>query len=684
MRTLLIDNYDSYTYNLYQMISVLTGSVPTVRKNDEISAQDISGLQVDQVVISPGPGTPTDLHWFGGCLEIILTTDLPVLGICLGHQGIGAAYGAKVVPATTPVHGGMSPIFHGGDRMFQGIPQGFQAVRYHSLILEDPLPAELVKTAWTADGLIMAMRHRHRPLWGVQFHPESISTEYGESLLRNFMAIHQRAERKTHVNVPVFPTDAASRQSRPVTQPLRIRYRKLPWVNPETVFHRLYGTSKHCFWLDSNANGCYASEFSYMGSANRIVRFCAQSNELLLLEDDKCVGCGTSIFQYLGEYLNLHRQTADTRLPFPFQGGFVGYLSYERDAQWMYVDRFLAFNHHDETLYLVAVDEPGSDASAAQCWFDAVESALETCSPYVYEEHDTHDPHYPHDTLRPTVTWRRTRGEYIADIEMAQKYLRAGESYEICLTNEATTEACFHPLEVYASLRRVNPAPYSAYVRFDDVHVLSSSPERFLKIHADGGVETKPIKGTVRRGQTAEEDARLRKWLREDEKNRSENLMIVDLLRNDLGTVCVPGSVHVPKLMEVESYQTVHQLVSTVCGQLLPDKNAMDCIWATFPGGSMTGAPKKRTLEIISEIERRKRGIYSGTVGWIGLTGAADLNIVIRTIVMTNREVSWGAGGAITILSNPDEEYEEIMLKSDALIDALAKTRRTMNLTPNP
>jgi para-aminobenzoate synthetase component 1 len=260
-------------------------------------------------------------------------------------------------------------------------------------------------------------------------------------------------------------------------------------------------------------------------------------------------------------------------------------------------------------------------------------------------------------------------------LQRIQRYLHAGDCYQVNLAQRFAAPAQGDPWHAYRRLRRANPAPFGAYLAFDDCCILCGSPERFLQIRNDR-VETKPIKGTRPRGRDPDEDRTLAEALRLSPKDRAENLMIVDLLRNDLGKVCAIGSVHVPRLFEIERYAHVHHLVSTVRGRLAAGRSALDLLRACFPGGSVTGAPKLRAMQIIEELEPHRRGVYCGSIGYIGVDGAMDTNIVIRTLVHSAGVARLWAGGGIVVDSDPEAEYRETLDKAAPLLALLEEMRQ--------
>jgi para-aminobenzoate synthetase len=687
VKTLLIDNYDSFTYNLFQLLAEANGDEPVVVRNDAVTWEELSRWEVDNVVISPGPGRPDNERDFGVCADAIARAKVPLLGVCLGHQGLGWLAGAKVVHAPEVMHGRLSAVIHEDTPLFAGIPREFQAVRYHSLCVSQPVPDELQPIAWTSDGVLMAVAHRRRPLWGVQFHPESISTDYGRRLLANFRDLTaEAAGRRGHRPGPVrMPFSSPKRAWRPEQRArLRLKVKRLDRLyETERAFVHLYGDSDHAFWLDSSRVDERA-RFSFMGATGgplgAFVTYDVGATEVRVDRGGSVEVHHETIFDFLSRETRRMRYLSDD-LPFDFNCGFAGYFGYELkadcdgdlpyeattpDAAFVFADRLIAFDHLEQATYVLCLTDPAHEV-AADRWIRETSLRLAALPP-------VGDPDWEElsQVSEPVAfTLSRSHEQYLEDIARVKQYLADGESYEVCLTNKVRTNVAPPALPLYRTLRRVNPAPFSAFLRFGETAVLSSSPERFLSIGRDRWVEAKPIKGTSRRGATPAEDARISEDLRTDEKSRAENLMITDLLRNDLGVVCEIGTVHVPHLMHIETYETVHQLVSTVRGLLREDREAPDCIRACFPGGSMTGAPKKRTMEIIDELEREPRGVYSGAIGYLGLSGAADLNIVIRTIVMDGASTTIGTGGAIVMQSDADEEFEEILLKARALMQAI-------------
>jgi para-aminobenzoate synthetase component 1 len=275
--------------------------------------------------------------------------------------------------------------------------------------------------------------------------------------------------------------------------------------------------------------------------------------------------------------------------------------------------------------------------------------------------------------LAPTRS-NLSRAQYMSALERIRHYLHEGDCYQVNFAQRFAAPAEGNAWQAYKGLRRMNPAPFGAYLETPDCRILCSSPERFLRVRGDR-VETKPIKGTRPRGSHSSEDRILADSLRRSTKDRPENLMIVDLLRNDLGKVCAIGSVHVPTLFDVETYARVHHLVSTIRGRLAGDRNAVDLLRACFPGGSVTGAPKLRAMEIIEELEPHRRGVYCGAIGYLGYDGAMDTNIAIRTLVHSAGVVRLWAGGGIVSDSDPEAEYRETFDKAAPLLDLLERLR---------
>jgi para-aminobenzoate synthetase len=693
VRTLLVDNHDSYTYNVFHLLASVCGEEPIVVDNDAVSWRALERWDFDAIVLSPGPGTPGRWHDFCVCDDILRYSEIPVLGICLGHQGLGKMLDGDVRSAPEAMHGRLSKIFHEGDGLFDGIPQGFPVVRYHSLAITGMGPEGNV-CAWADDGVVMGIEHRRRPLWGVQFHPESIATEHGAKLVENFYAL-ARQRKEPPVRATKRPNSAPRRNQavKAGAAKAELQMRTIPGeASTEALFERLFGDEEHAFWLDSADAPTRLAQSSYLGTS--------AGPDRCVLEYDVEAGSvqihgagGTrlergSIFDVLDREL-AKRSVEPPATPAPdLLGGFVGYIGYEckadcgasnahssdvPDAILMLANRLIAVDHVRHRTHLLALrsgDDPG-----AERWLDEAEgvtrdvladppAATTLAEPAFGESSDSH------------VRFRCGRGreQYLADIARSQAELAAGESYEVCLTDQISTDASPDPFDLYRNLRRSNPAPFAAYLKLGEVAVVSSSPERFLSVDRERRVEARPIKGTTSRSENPVRDAALKVELTDDEKTYAEHLMIVDLLRNDLGIVCEVGSVAVPELMVVEDYATVHQLISTVEGTLPANRSAVECAHACFPGGSMTGAPKLRTMEIIDDIEAEARGVYSGAIGYFGLDGVMDLSIVIRTIVMRPGRTTIGAGGAIVMQSDPEDEFDEILLKARAPMAAIART----------
>lgn len=425
-------------------------------------------------------------------------------------------------------------------------------------------------------------------------------------------------------------------------------------------------------------------------------------------------------FEALGKLLSEYTLPRGTK-PVPFIGGAVGYFAYDLGRQieripeqalndlglpdcWLgFYDLVAAVDHGTGEVYLVSTGFPEKDKRALyragerlaeieillcrENSHDAPVAADKKAAAKAFPEQPCGGPGRAPRKPEPAISredyyalmeWAGlpflhtdfTRAGYCAVVDKAREYIAAGDIFQVNLSQRFCVSVKHDPWEVYRRLREINPAPMAAFLDFGDLAVVSASPERFLKV-TGRVVETRPIKGTRPRGRDAAEDRRRRSELWNSEKDRAELVMIVDLERNDLGRVCRVGSVRVPKLFRIEEYATVFHLVSTVTGELEEGRGLVDLLAATFPGGSITGAPKIRAMEIIEELEPVRRGIYCGSIGYLGFDGDADLNIVIRTLVFAGGKIYFQVGGGITIDSNPDAEYLETLDKALALVRAL-------------
>ncbi|KAG0373150.1 Protein phosphatase PP2A regulatory subunit B [Mortierella sp. AD032] len=969
LRTLIVDNYDSYTFNLLQLFDESQLKNVVVVRNDQFQWPEFEQEILpyfDQIILSPGPGRPERAQDFGICTQILQTSHIPVFGVCLGHQGLGWTHGAAVTYGPEPVHGQIARIKHDSTGIFQGIPQEFEAVRYHSLVVQDSdLPNTLVATAWChsfplipanslsngsvqiynsdralGSKVLMGLRHKTLPHHGVQFHPESICTQYGRQMMANFFRIStefyadQDRLSSTFVipdyiqRLSVVPTEPTVTRIAPShhslkkqSSPFSLFIQALDpsiFPEPEKVFSSLFLTGPRSkaasWWLDSARQPHPMARFSFMGgietrSANRqdrlipgsaqaVIQYSTLHKEVFVrryqdqtpesprrikLGDETSATFWGWMSHVMAEFGKDNVETTvegpngESRefdsVPFDFFAGMVGYLGYEMkreslegyrtpveqecrclghaegkspcncdcvkqpDASFVLATQAVVFDHVDRRVYVLGVVNNQQDRTLDGVGGSIGFDSWEECRNWTQDVrqsivHLASDNSLPSNRRNSTLTGplsqagrsepylvkqrhRRqssagllspfkvdvTEKDYLRAIQDSLNYIHEGESYELCLTTQFRTKVPLyqhlqdkdiHPhgdpaFDLYRILRKLNPAPFSAFLSLptatdelvsargyrhgmvpdaedelvSKLIILSSSPERFLKIGKRSSdetavddtsrtVEMKPIKGTVAvaKGCFCKEDegcgveeqdgdsadhsqdegeevakeersslvrdrcAEARR--REDKsrvdslsrniKERAENLMIVDLIRNDLAHVCKAKSVRVPYLMHVESYETVHQLVTTVRGELFDFVDNTQAVRACFPPGSMTGAPKLRSVQLLDSLEHHvRRGIYSGCLGYIGIPAVAapsqrssdtdakakvrsavDLAVVIRTAVISVEpqedkegqtqlvgELSVGAGGALTILSDANEEWREVLLKSRSVVPSV-------------
>ncbi|MGY8678585.1 aminodeoxychorismate synthase component I [Bradyrhizobium sp. UFLA05-153] len=452
--------------------------------------------------------------------------------------------------------------------------------------------------------------------------------------------------------------------------------RELPWIAPVTAMRRLAGCP-HLTFLDSAASHELLGRYSYLT---------CDPFGTYIIADGQASWNGHRIdgapWEALRTLLAKYPQEYRPDVP-PFQGGVAGFFGYDlnRTLERLpvpassghrlpqsilhFYDVVVSYDHRDDRCWIVSTGWPEQDPArrAARARQRANEFAALLAG-----------PHLPLDDVHGAVgPWHSnfSRAGYIVAVQRVIDLILAGDVFQANIAQRfsARLPTAFDPIAFYCQLRSLNPAPFAALLRYGNLTIASSSPERFLKL--DGRrVETRPIKGTIGRSTDSREDQRRAQLLAASDKDRAENIMIVDLLRSDLSRVCTPHSVDVPALCSLETYASVHHLVSAVTGELAGDQDAVGLVRACFPGGSITGAPKVRAMEIIAELEQVSRDVYCGAIGFIGFNGHMDTNIAIRTVTIDDGLAVFHAGGGITAMSDPAAEYSETLAKAQLIFDA--------------
>jgi para-aminobenzoate synthetase component 1 len=470
--------------------------------------------------------------------------------------------------------------------------------------------------------------------------------------------------------------------------------RLTPLIEEVTLTHSLEETfailadDPHPFWLDSSLPGGKMGRWSFMGSRPFLV-FKTFGKDIITEEEGAATVVTGNPFEALRNHIGRYTlKRGNSQIP--FLGGAVGFFSYDLgrmvehlpdqteddinvpDIYLGFYHTIIAIDHLENRTYLIASGLPKGGAEAKA---KAAHDVAECKARLLGSASKLPDPWQEADIKASDIRTHFTPEAYCDAVQAVREYIMAGDIYQANMTQRLDAPLRMPAYQLYRRLRQANPAPFAAYLDCgDNLRVLSSSPERYLLLE-DDVVETRPIKGTLPRGKTPQEDEENAAKLLASIKDRAELVMIIDLERNDLGRVCAYGTVRVPELIVLEKYATVFHLVSTVRGKLAEGKDAVDLLKASFPGGSITGAPKIRAMEIIEELEPVRRGIYTGSIGYIGFDGRADLNIVIRTFVNKNDHVHLQVGGGIVFDSQPILEYEETLHKAKALLKSLGITQ---------
>ncbi|KAF2137306.1 uncharacterized protein K452DRAFT_236069 [Aplosporella prunicola CBS 121167] len=795
-RILFIDAYDSFAHNIVALLQdKLDATVTTIHIDDARYLQAANPIEAadraptpaflallstfDAAIAGPGPGNPLDASSVGLIAALWQLPDaalLPVLGICLGMQSLGAAFGGQVTRLREPRHGVVTYLSHTRQGVFRGVGE-VSAVLYHSLRVEFP-PEEVegegeevlglwgrrgdllplaYDTAVPANGpVLQAVAHAAKPFTGLQYHPESICTSpAGAQVVRNWWAgakawleARGRApgavatQTQTQIQTQTLPQQQQRQRASSYGEdmPARIAHVRVPGTHNTAAISALLNVggseSAEAVILESGTdastgrpvraetgNKSIVAVFEPERPPLRVVYFTeGRVLELWAGRGRVWRGEGVDVVKERDENGVNDVAVGSGPAESPFWGGLVGWVGYEAglqtievqpskagaaaaaagpDAQrrpdmaWVFVSRSVVVDHVGGGAYVQSWEETEAREKA---WVARTAARLSELAKKEgagaqekekEKEKEEQEQEQELDArLRAAVRHTPAQAGYEDAVRHCQESIRAGDSYELCLTAQtrvlvprSTASAAATSHTLYSRLRTLNPAPFSAYLRLSGAHIISSSPERFLRWTRRGTCQYRPIKGTVKK--SADMTREKAEALLKAPKEQAENLMIVDLVRHDLHGVVGAGNVRVTKLMGVEEYETVWQLVSVVEGDLGGAKAGISILAASLPPGSMTGAPKKRSCELLTAIEDSvPRGVYSGVLGYLDVGGGGDFSVVIRSggvngggsgsvnAVSDSDYDVWtvGAGGAVTAQSDPRAEYEEMVTKLESTL----------------
>lgn len=713
MKILLIDNYDSFTYNVYQYLLELNHEVSVVR-NDKITLEEIENQAPDAIFLSPGPKSPKEA---GICIPVIkeFAGKISIFGICLGHQSIGEAFGGTITYAKQLMHGKTSKIKSFGKGVMENLPETFTATRYHSLVIKrDTLPDCLEITCESEDGEIMGVLHKEYNIEGVQFHPESIMTEYGKEILKAFLdrteEIINKTEddRKNKFQNKEVKECSIKGQKEEANNKIKIHQyvKELNYdLDAFSVFKKLQDKfgRKSCFLLESVSGpkidctrttiGLFPQFEILLNNSNMTINsFNGEWGEFLdnLYKDvyvknkeEYNIGSDkfSKVFKTLASSIELNKKH-DKILT--IDNGLAGYFSYEylhyienvpkklqnplgiSEVHLKYFPVLLQIEHEKNEFMII--ENRLNDIA-----LEEVKDIFNILEQYERDgeiiEGKVESREIPEYLIKSNIT----KEAYLKNVDKAKKYIYEGDIFQVQIGQRICIEKKADATELYGALKRINPSPYMFYWDNGDYQLIGDSPELQLRVD-NGKIMIRPIAGTSK-GKGTDEKSRneILTNFKKDAKENAEHIMLVDLARNDIGTMANKGSVYVSQLMNVEEFSHMFHLTSTVVGELAPGLNSMEVFEYTFPAGTLTGAPKVRAMEIITELEPEIRGPYGGAFGFFDFGGNIVSSIIIRTILKKENKLYIQASAGIVADSKPESEWEETFHKMRVLRQAISE-----------